>query len=209
MPISVKPPDATELSVKSGQLLVSQELEDATMQLQESPVMRPSHGSAANLANVEELVTNLELNDSINRSNRHSRQQSNQNSGPGSVDGRHTPQLDHSCRYFIEMDELEWTPPPDDPNGAPEPVWVESARWRGGLEEDVEYDENGSEKFGQAHASGASMHGFFAFHQCLKKCIFLFELGKKCVRVSEERSDVALTNVYSHSRSHSYSQLAF
>ena len=44
------------------------------------------------------------------------------------------------------------------------------------MEEDVEYDEKGSEKFGMAHASGASMHGFFAFHQCLKKCVFLFDL---------------------------------
>lgn len=44
------------------------------------------------------------------------------------------------------------------------------------MEEDVEYNDDGSEKFGVAHASGATMHGFFAFHQCLKKCVFLFDL---------------------------------
>ena len=44
------------------------------------------------------------------------------------------------------------------------------------MEEDVEYNDDGSERFGVAHASGATMHGFFAFHQCLKKCVFLFDL---------------------------------
>ena len=73
-------------------------------------------------------------------------------------------------------EQLEYAPPEGNPNGTPEPVWVESARWKNGLEEDVEYNDDGSEKFGIAHASGATMHGFFAFHQCLKKCVFLFDL---------------------------------
>ena len=72
--------------------------------------------------------------------------------------------------------QLEYAPPEGNPDGAPEPVWVESARWKNGLEEDVEYNDDGSERFGVAHASGATMHGFFAFHQCLKKCVFLFDL---------------------------------
>ena len=139
--------------------------------------MRPAHHSNSNLANIDELVEKVGLMDmdGVTRSTRHSRQASGDHTGANS-DANSVSNLDHSCRYFIEMDELEYAPPPDDPEGELEPVWVESARWRGGLEEDVEYDENGIEHFGLAHVSGATMHGFFAFHQCLKKSVFLFEL---------------------------------
>ena len=54
-----------------------------------------------------------------------------------------------------------------------------------------------SQHFGQAHASGASMHGFFAFHQCLKKCIFLFELEADSL---EDIANVVVDKLYEKKR---------
>ena len=84
----------------------------------------------------------------------------------------------HSYQYFVEMDELEYVPPEDNPSGPLEPVWVETAHWRNGLEEDVEYDDKGVEKFGVAHSSGATMHGLFALRTELKESVMLFDLDK-------------------------------
>lgn len=143
---------------------------------------RPSHDSTAA---IEELISEVSKigvsGGSQPGSHRGSGRGSHRASGPHSRDGsveqvvpHHA--LDHSCKFFIEMDELEFSPPPDDPGGEPVPNWVESARWRDGLEEVVEYDDGtGAERFGTAHASGATMHGFFAFHSCLKKCEFFFD----------------------------------
>ena len=107
----------------------------------------------------------------------------------------------HRGRFFVEMDELEYFSreemkseensfPDDELDGggstdggsssgsATVPMFVESAHWIRGLEQDVVYDEKGKEHFTSPKAGSSTLHGFFSLKRHLAKGVVLLDLDE-------------------------------
>jgi hypothetical protein len=102
----------------------------------------------------------------------------------------------HSGRFFVELDELEYTAV-DRGNdelladeeagvvaselgneGKKIPMFMESARWVHGFEEDVVYDDAGRETFSAPRAGASTLHGFFSLKRELSRGVVILDLDE-------------------------------
>jgi len=102
----------------------------------------------------------------------------------------------HSGRFFVELDELEYTAV-DRGNdelladeeagvvaselgseGKKIPMFMESARWVHGFEEDVVYDDAGRETFSAPRAGTSTLHGFFSLKRELSRGVVILDLDE-------------------------------
>ena len=108
-------------------------------------------------------------------------------------------------RFFIELDELEYISPTESSStrnsgsaripGAQQiehavPVFVESAHWVRGVQEDVVYDENGKGHFSTPRAGSSTLHGFYALQRELSRGVVLLDLeGGDVAYISQVRKN--------------------